>query len=231
MKQLVTSAIVLSRTDYGEADRIITVLTPAYGKLSLLAKGVRRVKSKLAGGIELFSVSEITFIKGRGAVGTLASSRLNKHYNHIVSNLERTMLGYELLKQLNKNTEDEPEAAYFDLLEQVFEALDDLAVPVELIRFWFAAQLLRLGGRMPNLTTDTAGERLTPNLLYRFDYDHMTFEALPVNAQASGFAADHIKFLRLVFAGNPPKILQQVQGSTALQQMCEPLVLSLTRRV
>jgi len=39
----------LSRTDYGEADRILTVLTPDYGKLRLLAKGVRKVKSKLGG--------------------------------------------------------------------------------------------------------------------------------------------------------------------------------------
>ena len=57
MKQLVTEVIILARTDYGEADRILTVLSPEYGKLRLLAKGVRRVKSKLAGGIELFSVS------------------------------------------------------------------------------------------------------------------------------------------------------------------------------
>ena len=41
MKQLVSQAVVLSRTDYGEADRILTLLTPDQGKLRLLAKGVR----------------------------------------------------------------------------------------------------------------------------------------------------------------------------------------------
>lgn len=108
MNQIVTTAIVLGRTDYGEADRILTLLTPDQGKLRLLAKGVRRVKSKLAGGIELFSVSTITFVRGRGDIGALVSTRLNKHYGHIVQDLDRTMLGYELLKQLNKTTEDEP---------------------------------------------------------------------------------------------------------------------------
>src|SRR5688572_14550778 len=123
MNQIVTTAIILGRTDYGEADRIITLLTPDHGKLRLLAKGVRRVKSKLAGGIELFSISSITFVKGRGDIGTLISTRLNKHYRQIVTDLDRTMVGYDLIKQLNKITEDEPEPEYFDLLKQVFEAL------------------------------------------------------------------------------------------------------------
>lgn len=209
MKQLVTQAIVLKRTDYGEADRILTLLTPDYGKLAVLARGVRRVKSKLAGGIELFSVSEITFIKGRGDVSTLVSTRLVRHYEKIVSNLERTMLGYELIKQLNKITEDEPEPEYFELLHVTFEALNDNEIALEIIRFWFAAQLLRLGGHTPNLQTDTAGERLQPDQLYNFDTEGMTFTASPNHGR---FTADHIKFLRLAFNGHVPRVLAQVQG-------------------
>ena len=45
-----TQAIVLRRTNYGEADRILQLLTPE-GKKSVMAKGVRKEKSKLAGGI------------------------------------------------------------------------------------------------------------------------------------------------------------------------------------
>ena len=58
MKQSRTHGIVLTRVDYGEADRIITMLTPE-GKITLMVRGVRRIKSKLAGGVELFSVSEM----------------------------------------------------------------------------------------------------------------------------------------------------------------------------
>jgi len=85
VNQIVTTAIVLSRLNYGEADRIITVITPDNGKLRLMAKGVRRVKSKLAGGIELFIVSSLTFIKGKGDIGTLVSSRLQTHFSSIVT--------------------------------------------------------------------------------------------------------------------------------------------------
>src|SRR3954464_8224693 len=124
MKQFLTKGIVLSRTDYGEADRILTLLTPEQGKLRLMARGVRRAKSKLAGGIELFSVSDITHIKGRGEIGTLISARLVKYYSTIVRDIDRVQLGYELIKLIHRATEDEPEAEYFDLLQTAFAALD-----------------------------------------------------------------------------------------------------------
>lgn len=209
MKHQVTSAIILSRTDYGEADRILTLLTPDYGKLTLLAKGVRRVKSKLAGGIELFSVSEITFIKGRGAVGTLVSARLIKHYDQIVANLDRTMTGYELIKIVHKATEDEPEPEYFEILQQSFQALNDPTVPLDLIRFWLSAQLLRVGGHTPNLYTDEHGAKLQANQKYGFDLGQMGFHTAPGRG---AYDASHIKFLRLAFGGHRPEVLSKVQN-------------------
>lgn len=222
MKQLVTQAIVLSRTDYGEADRILTLLTPDQGKLSLLAKGVRRVKSKLAGGIELFSVSTITFIRGRGEVGTLVSARLDKYCKHIVEDLDRTMLGYELIKTLHKNTEDEPGLEYFALLQQTFMDLDDGDIPSQLIRFWFAAQLLKIEGNAPNLVTDSAGHKLTPEHGYDFNIEKMCFETKQL--EVSHFTANHIKFLRLTFSADSSRLLSQVKGHDDLLRDLQPTV-------
>jgi DNA repair protein RecO (recombination protein O) len=218
--QQVTTGIVLARTDYGEADRILTLLTPNAGKLRLMAKGVRRVKSKLAGGIELFSVTNVTYIRGRGEIGTLVSSRLVTYYNHIVENIDRTMLGYELIKQLSKATEDEPEPDYFHLLEQSFEALNDHAIPLELIRLWFDAQLLRLSGHTPNLQTEPQGTKLTADQSYEFSFDDTAF----ISRADAPYSADHIKFLRLAFAGTPAVALAKVTGATALTEDVSKLV-------
>jgi DNA repair protein RecO (recombination protein O) len=225
MKQLVTPGIILARIDYGEADRILTMLTPEHGKLRLLAKGVRRVKSKLAGGIELFSVSTITFIQGRSELGTLVSTRLSKHYGRIVQDLDRTMAGYELIKQLNKITEDQAEPAYFYMLEQTFQALDDPAVPLPLTNAWFAAELLRLGGHAPNLQTDAAGDRLQPGQRYAFSVEHMCFSP----AGQGRFREAHIKLLRLLFAGHQPKSLAAVQGLAPLLAELGPLLQNMLR--
>lgn len=220
MKQLLTQGIVLSRTDYGEADRIITLLTPEKGKVRVMARGVRKLKSKLAGGIELFSVSDITYIAGRGEIGTLISSRLINHYGNIVKDIDRVQLGYELIKFLNKATEDQPEPEYFGLLEQSFKALDDPDIDVGLIRSWFEAQLLRLAGHCPNLHTDVEGQKLSHEGSYNFDFEAMTFTAHP----AANFKANHIKTLRLLFATHEPQALARVVGMQSAVADISPLI-------
>ena len=219
-QQRQTLAIILTRTDFGEADRIITVLTPEQGKLRLMAKGVRRSKSKLAGGIELFSVSQLTYIPGRGEIGTLVSTRLDRHYGRIVQDIQRTMLGYEMTKLLHRNTEDIPESDYFELLQQSFAALDESTLPLELISQWFTTQLIRLAGHTPNLRTDTAGAALTADHKYNFDLEGMTFQ----NHPEGGFNANHIKLLRLLFSGTQPQVIQKVQGIDELLAAVVPLV-------
>src|SRR5690606_27473744 len=121
MRQIVTLGIVLRRTNFKEADRIITVLTPDHGKVSVIAKGVRRAKSKLAGGVELFSLSEITYLPGRSSLSTLVSARLRTHYGSIVNDIDRTMYGYELLKLFNRITEESAEAPYFAVLQAALQ--------------------------------------------------------------------------------------------------------------
>lgn len=220
MNQILTKGIVLSRTNYQEAARILTLLTSDYGKVSVLAKGVRKSKSKLAGGVELFSVSEIGFIRGRGELATLTSARLLTHYGNIVQDINRTMLGYDLLKLLHKVTEDDPGPEYFDILLELFESLDDASISEDLIKLWFYSQLLRIAGYTPNLRTDTAKRQLRQDKSYFFIHDEMLFNAHPDGT----YVADHIKLLRLSFSKNNPHGLQKIQDADKLINDCMQLV-------
>lgn len=220
MKQLQTKGIVLSRTDFGEADRIVTMLTPEQGKLRLMVRGVRRMKSKLAGGIELFSVSDLTYIAGKGEIGTLISARLDTHYGNIVKDIDRVQLGYELIKITNKVTEDHPETEYFTLLEQGFNSLNHPNISLELIRSWYECRLLAQAGHTPNLRTDTKGDKLASESKYNFDFEEMSFATHPEGRIKS----DQIKTLRLLFSPNPPQTLQNVAGLAELVPDLQPLV-------
>lgn len=220
MKQLVTCAIVLTRTNYGEADRIVTLLTPDQGKLRVMARGVRKPKSRLAGGIELFSISNITYIKGRGEIGTLISARLETHFGTIVQDIDRTMLGYELIKRINKATEDAAESEYFEILRQVFIALDTPAVTTELVDLWCSAQLLQQSGHAPNTRTDIHGDKLDESARYTFSFDDVAFAP----SDDGRFTAEHIKVLRLLLSVNPPTTLMQVQGIEKLLPELAPLI-------
>ena len=90
-------AIVLKRTDYAEADRIIQLLTPQ-GRRTVIAKGVRRQRSKLAGGIELFAVSDVVIRSGRGQLELLTSAQLTAFYRHIIEDYERMRFAYNALR-------------------------------------------------------------------------------------------------------------------------------------
>jgi DNA repair protein RecO len=218
MRTLRTKGIIIARTDFGEADRIITFITPDRGKLKGMVKGVRRSKSKLAGGIELFSVSDLSFIPGRRDIDTIVSTRLIRHYGHIVKDLDRTNTGYSFIKKLNKATEDAAEASYFELLDNAFQALDDDSIDLNLVDVWFDAQLLRLSGHTPNLRSDSDDKKLQADKKYDFDFEKMCFNT------GRTFTADHIKFLRLLVSTNTPQALQKVQGSEALSKKLNPLV-------
>lgn len=209
--QVTTQAIVLARVDYEEADRILTLMTRDHGKISALAKGVRRIKSKLAGGIELFSISEITYLESKKELHTLISARLVKYYDKIVTDLDRTQCGYRILKTVHRLTDTHAEGGYFELLKYVFEQLNDKRVPLELVDVWFTVHLLELLGQTPNLSTDTEGNKLAADQRYNFDFENMAFT--PYSGGA--YSADHIKVLRLALA-NPPEKLLSIKDLGAL---------------
>jgi DNA repair protein RecO (recombination protein O) len=221
MKTIVTKGIILRRTDYGEADRILHFLTPDHGKVTGIAKGVRKSKSRLAGGIELFSVSELSFIVGKSEIYTIISARLFKHFDNIVKELDRTNIAYECIRVINKATEDNPEPAYFNLMENVFEALDNLSLDANITQLWFRAQLIKLAGHSPNLKTDCEGAKLSEKNNYKFDFDNMCFD---IDPERGIFNANHIKFLRLSFAAAKPQILHKVQSSKKINGQTSPLI-------
>jgi DNA repair protein RecO (recombination protein O) len=220
--RIITQGIILNRTDFEEAARIITFLTPDHGKVRAIAKGVRKPKSKLAGGIELFSVSDLTLLVGRGEINTLMSTRLVRHYGGIVKNLERTSLAYDFIKLMDKSTAEHPEKDYFTLLDEAFAALDDAAIDPTLTKLWFSAQLMRLGGHTPNLRTDAAGHKLLAGKTYHFNIDSMGYEL--GRAPGNSYKSDDIKFLRLLFSHNNPKTLQKIDNLEKLLPSAEHII-------
>lgn len=219
MKRVVTTGVVLGRINFGEADRIVTVITPDQGKLRLMAKGVRKSSSKMAGGIELFSTSSLTFIPGKRDISTLVSSRLVTHYGDIVRDLTRTTLAYEVLKKINDSTEDECEQAYYDLLVESLEVINEDLIESIIIEVWFLLQLLRLGGHEPNLSGSAGGGELQPGKKYAFDIEAMGFS----ESTSGRFTDRHIKMLRLLLS-QPLQKIAKIQNAAKICQQLKPLV-------
>lgn len=224
MKQITAPAIILRRTNYGEADRIVTFLTPA-GKIKAMVKGVRRSKSKLAGGIELFSESTITFMETRGELARVISTRLNAHWSGVIGDLQRMMFGYEVMKLFDQTIENDASDDHYELLKDTLIALDDTNITTSAVAVWFYARFLRLLGHEPNLKTDHSGNKLDSDVLYTFSPEDMCF-----SPSVSGvFRAEHIKLLRLCLS-HKPAVLKQVKDITTTSEPLQNLLKQLVQR-
>jgi DNA repair protein RecO (recombination protein O) len=71
MPTYLTEGVILRRVDYGEADRILTVLTREHGKIGVIARGVRKAGSRLAAHTDLFARSRMQLARGRGELDVL----------------------------------------------------------------------------------------------------------------------------------------------------------------
>ncbi|MBR5408362.1 DNA repair protein RecO [Candidatus Saccharibacteria bacterium] len=186
-----TKAVVLRRTNYGEADRIINILTPE-GKMAVMAKGVRKEKSKLAGGIEMFSLTQINLHQGKGKFAVLTGAKTEEFYQNLLSDFERMEVAAGLLKKISKVSEmiDNPE--FFSIIVQALRALNK-GGNAALVQAWFYFNLAVLSGEQVNLYKDTNGKDLKQGKRYTWDG---TEKALRPDT-AGKISTDEIKMMRL----------------------------------
>ncbi len=203
MRSTRSRAIVLRRTNFGEADRILDLLTPE-GRVSVIARGVRREKSKLAGGIELFAISDVVVGEGKGDLGILTSARLVHFYRHILEDYDRMQFAYESLAQVTKASANLDESEWYDIMAEVFAGLDVTSVPITLVQTWFYIRVAQLLGDELNLVRDYKGDKLSPDKKYRYDSQE---KGLVEDANGN-LSSDHIKILRLVAVKSLNVILQ-----------------------
>ena len=150
MRNAETDAIVLRLTDYGEADRIVSLFTLEYGRLSGIARGARRSRKRFAGALEPFAQLKLQ-LQLRPGLATLQSADILSIYPGIRSELSK--IGFaayacELVERLTP--EEEPNPRLYRLLVRYLEQLDSAPLSHSDRRF-FAVNLLKILGYQPEL--------------------------------------------------------------------------------
>lgn len=175
--------------------------------MSVMARGVRREKSKLAGGIELFAVCDVVVGRGKGELGILTSARTVQFYRHILEDYDRMQFAYETLAQVTKASSSLDEPTWYEIMAEVLAALDVATVPIQLVQTWFYVRISTLLGDELSTTRDYKGDKLEADKRYRYDTNEKAF-----TEDAHGpITSEHIKILRLV-GGRPLSVILQVGG-------------------
>ncbi|ADJ25775.1 DNA repair protein RecO [Dehalogenimonas lykanthroporepellens BL-DC-9] len=149
-RELKTPAIVIRRARLKEADRIITFFTRELGRVSALARGVRKPSSRLAGHLEPLNHTDLTLAMGKALPTIIGSQTLNPHLC-LRSSLERTSYALYFAELVARFTpEEEANRRVFDLLAEALDAACD-ADNLELLARYFEVNLLAALGYQPRL--------------------------------------------------------------------------------
>jgi len=139
-----TEGIILSRRNFSESDRILTILTKYHGKITVIAKGVRRIKSKKAPYLDQLSYSSLVLAKGRDLDLVIEASSIET-FPKIKKNLYASvtaLYGAELVDSLTSERMEGKNIflLFLDFLGEVTK-LEKIA-KLNILRFAFEVKLL-----------------------------------------------------------------------------------------
>lgn len=153
---------MLSRMDFAEADRILTIYSRQHGKLRVIAKGARRPLSRLGPHLEFFSRSQLMLARGRELDLVTGAETLDAHLA-IRDDLEAYGHASHMAEILNRLTEDRQQnVAVFELLASSLRLLADGIDPFHVTRHYEMALLALLGFRPELYRCVSCGDPLPP---------------------------------------------------------------------
>lgn len=166
-----TTGIILRRHNYGEADRIYTIMTPD-GKVSAIAKGVRRIRAKLASHLEVFTEIELMLAKGKN-LDVITSARTHTQYA-LSRDYDRLRTGFLFLEMADKLSDKQQTGEVYACLREGIDALAECHPHV--VELAFKLKLLTVLGQTPQTETAFDTERpLQIGTSYYFDFSRGGF--------------------------------------------------------
>jgi DNA repair protein RecO (recombination protein O) len=149
-RRYTTDAIVLSRFDLGEADRVLTLITPAGGKLKAIAKGIRRPTSRLGGSLEPFAELTVALARGR-TFDVVTQVSVGHAWLRLRDSLESAATAWYLAELADRSLEERHAAEpLYLLLRRAYELLDAGMAPGRVAR-WYEMHLADELGMRPEV--------------------------------------------------------------------------------
>ena len=140
--------IVLTRRNFSEADRILSIYSKNHGRVSLLAKGVRKPQSRKRGHIEVFNLIRFQAVRGKG-LDLITEAEISNNFPGVRKNLKKVALAYYFMEVIGRTThEGEPHP---ELYRNILENLRKLVEESQLkrLRKQFVLEVLTILGFWP----------------------------------------------------------------------------------
>ena len=193
MQPYTDETLILGRRNYGEADLVLTVLTKEHGKITALAKGIRKSTSKLGQGTDLFSYSKLQLTPGKGEMLILTGAQRVGGAIEVKDLLHMTALS-TIAEGIERMTEGGMglDSTVFSLVQKSFENGSKEKSPYKTVIWFFQRLFSAMGIGLQVFECVDCGEKLQPvPALLGHSRRRSFMSTLPGNRGSSGF----IKFL------------------------------------
>jgi DNA repair protein RecO (recombination protein O) len=146
-----TDALVIRQADWSESSRVVTFFTREFGKVAVIAKGAKRLKSSFEVALDLLTTCRIVFFrKSSSALDILTEAKLLQRFKPRSGDIRSLYCGYfvaELLDGLSEEYDPHPQ-----LYDEAQATLNVFATdgPLELAMLRFELAVLREIGQLPN---------------------------------------------------------------------------------
>lgn len=146
---LKTQGIVIKRMNFGESDKILTIFTERFGKIKAISRGVRKIKSHMAGSLEPFMLIDLELYEGK-TFYTICGASIIKEYCNLHSDLKKISEAYYVAELIDRFMEENQRSINtFSLLDQTLSCLNDGENNLALKAY--CLKLLEAAGFMPEL--------------------------------------------------------------------------------
>lgn len=140
-KSYSSEGIILKRFDYAEADRIVTIFSKDFGKITFIAKGVRKPTSKKRHAIELFNYIKFSAIENRG-LDILIETELIDSFLNVKKDLKKSTCAFFAAEVIDKLLQDRAEHSHLFLMLQDYLSNLKKSVNLKLLRNNFTKNVL-----------------------------------------------------------------------------------------
>ncbi len=151
MQHLTIKGLIIRETDFGDADRYITVLTEQGQRIEILCKGVRRRNGRQTAAVRLFCWSELTLYHSRGKY-TLTDAEIVRSFWGVTADIETYALCCYFVELCCAETDEIENPAVTRLFLYALRALAEQKRDKTLVKAAFELRLMAESGFLPDLS-------------------------------------------------------------------------------
>ena len=213
MKKYNTQAIVLKNIKYKDSDRIFTLFTKEHGKITAVARGVRKITSRRSGNLDTLNLVTVGIHEGNSGFKNIDEVKTLESFKNIKNDLSKSLKAYYISELVHRSIEEEEEnPEIFNLLKKCLGALEKNGYSGDLFINYFEINLMKILGYELSVNKCRKCDRILDDTWkkYSFNVDNGSIECEKCAKFGINISKDSALSLGQIYKGNITKEMHKL---------------------